>query len=120
MGTNYYHCTNVCKECGSISKAHIGKQSFGWEFMFETGVGQDGYVYAQSWNDWKSLLLVEGTVVDEYGDVVPVENFIAMVEETHGRMNHYDYCERNALEHIHDGWTFKDSDGWAFVKGEFS
>ncbi len=34
MGINYYHRTNICKECGRYDERHIGKSSHGWQFSF--------------------------------------------------------------------------------------
>ena len=35
MSTNYYLKYNICKCCNRCDSKHIGKFSFGWDFVFE-------------------------------------------------------------------------------------
>ena len=100
MGTNYYLKKDVCQHCGrGDAPLHIGKSSYGWRFLFSAVPGP------RSFDEWKEALS-EGQIVDEYGDPVTKEAFLARVEQTKsGRVDHYE---------------FLDADGYPFVCYEFS
>jgi hypothetical protein len=139
MSTNYYWRFNGCNCCERYDELHIGKSSGGWEFMFR------GYRSSPanpkedilSWDDWKTRLLADGTVVDEYGAAIPTQDFITLVEQDTapgatwggtGRalLNHIDAILANSLyesswpDYRNPNSHWKDSRGYAFSAGEFS
>jgi hypothetical protein len=138
MGTNYYWRRN-----DRYDEKHIGKSSGGWEFNFQgyrnavyTGNPKDDLV---SWADWKSRVSETGLIIDEYGTVIPLEEFINLVENVkapgclwgkgeHARplLNHVDEILKD--DRYRFDWPsyrdpsrhWKDSLGYAFGTGEFS
>lgn len=64
MGTNYYIQSPKCECCGQAKEdVHIGKQSFGWAFLFSPE-----YESASQW--FEALFNAEANnhnIVDEYG-----------------------------------------------------
>lgn len=123
MSTNYYHRFNECEHCGRYDEKHIGKNSGGWQFSFRAYVDGDGNVIVGSWADWQNVLKA-GRIFDEYGKEVSLDWFVALVEESRGKQNHYDYV-KNAPQYQEAGMNYlrddyKDSDGWDFSRGAFS
>jgi hypothetical protein len=118
MGTNYYHerdgyegakctrCGGFCEHCRDEAKVHIGKSSSGWTFMFQaTGA-------IRSYRQWLEALGAGGRIVDEYGDVVTLDDFKGMVERRRTSPHNH------AIEYP-DG-SFLDPDGHSFSVHEFS
>ena len=111
MGTNYYVETTTCRCCGhKPERIHIGKNSVGWEFMFEA------QELIRSFKYWR-IYLTNKQIVDEYGREVSYEDFLKLVYDSRvaGAKNHHDYCQNKGYS-----GTFKDDEGWAFIDGEFS
>ena len=111
MGTNYYVETTTCRCCGhKPERIHIGKNSVGWEFMFEA------QELIRSFRDWR-IYLTNKQIVDEYDRKVSYEDFLKLVYDSRdaGAKNHHDYCQNKGYS-----GTFKDDEGWAFIDGEFS
>lgn len=117
MGTNYYVRHEACKECGRAAQdIHIGKSSFGWQFLFAPLERRDDDgIY--SWKQWREYL-VGKKIVDEYGQGISLPAFIELVESkqssgvcalTASRAQYGPYGpeERARLE-------YKDEDGYRF------
>ena len=111
MGTNYYHKTNICPQCGRFDEAHIGKSSAGWQFSFR------GYPEIRSYKDWIKELKRNGVIYDEYGRGVTLREFKSMVASKKSFKNHYDYCKIDHPESVRDQW--KDENGFSFQSNEF-
>jgi hypothetical protein len=130
MGTNYYHIKDKCPHCGRHDEPlHIGKSSGGWTFSFH------GTEQIRSYKDWLSQLSI-GTIQDEYGDEISLEEFKKFVESKRGEpWNHArdvgvpgsaysvamkekygDSCESRRP----DGMEWLDDEGNSFSYGEFS
>jgi len=119
MGTNYYVRKNHCECCGrSDREMHIGKSSYGWAFTFQ------GYTWNHltSWKQWKEFLKNK-VIIDEYGEVMPYDEFVQMLEtykapghvrESDGHVN----LVHNDLYKSDRDWT--DEDGYSFTTTEFS
>lgn len=124
MGTNYYVTENHCECCKRYDvKYHIGKKSYGWAFSFQ-GYQYDGLT---SWQKWKEYLET-ATIHDEYGDLVPYDEFVTLVE-TEGRPNYIRSDGRKNLVHNaegrREGWfrsdiDWDDPEGYSFGSREFS
>ena len=81
MGTNYYveaprpcdHCseTHICKE-----GIHIGKSSFGWQFLF----AYNGGAYYKTYGELEEWL-ANKQIYDEYGKPITQKDFFNMVEQ---------------------------------------
>lgn len=124
MGTNYYVIKDKCECCKrSTREYHIGKSSGGWAFSFQ------GYPWNKltSWKAWKEFLK-DQPIEDEYGDPVPYDEFVKMVEsykapgfcnET-GRVNlqHNDESKKSGWFNLATDWD--DEDGYSFTTREFS
>ena len=85
MGTNYYHHANEprppCDCCGrpfDDQPDHIGKASAGWMFSW-CGLRH------RSVAEWEAALRAGGRIVDEYGEPMEVEKFIAYARGKIGR-----------------------------------
>ena len=123
MSTNYYHRYNICDLCERYDERHIGKSSGGWQFSFRAYQNENLNLVIISWNDWKSVL-VKGKIFDEYGTEISYDDFIAKVESSKGKQNHYDYV-KDSPNYREYGMKplegcFKDSDNWDFSYEEFS
>lgn len=106
MGTNYYHHEEVCDHCGHAkSVTHIGKSSVGWTFIFH------GTNEIRSYQDWLTRLRAGGRIVDEYGRVVPLDEFEKLVAAKKDGSNH-------AINYPSGSWL--DQEGHGFSGGEFS
>lgn len=94
MGTNYYHRTNICAHCGRHDEpVHIGKSGYMLHALTEQ-VPHTAFdalnrpigplmvrVLVPTWAAWKDRLRsMPGDVVNEYGDVQTVDEFIAWME----------------------------------------
>lgn len=123
MGTNYYVIKNACKCCNRYDEEyHIGKSSMGWAFTFQ------GYPYDQltSWKLWKEFLK-DKHIKDEYGDDMPYEKFVELIEtykapgykreDGHVNLSHYDEVSKSGYNMSRD-WT--DDLGYSFTTVEFS
>lgn len=115
MGTNYYWKPEVeptlCSECKCMTKVpvfHIGKSSAGWTFTFQTCLE----LGVQSFADWKRVFAQRGTIVDEYGTPVPVEQFAALVEKK--------VSETHCHAHEHPAKSFHDPEGHSFSDYDFT
>ena len=107
MGTNYYHRTGCCSECGRFDETHIGKRSYGWTFSFH------GTDEIRSWEDWQKKLLSGGQIYDEGDMELCYESFeeivVSKIDERH-----------NHAERFPGDDTWIDSSGHSFCDGEFS
>lgn len=122
MGTNYfvyYKGKNWCMHCNrGIEEMHVGKQSYGWKFLFQTYETDDVKIRSmKAWIEFikKNSLLIE----DEYGEIMTLEKFIEMVKETskglssleyHGKMTTGDRLSFDMIMKDH----FKDEEGNEF------
>ena len=124
MGTNYYVTENHFDCCNRYDiKYHIGKKSYGWAFSFR-GYQCDGLT---SWQKWKEYLAT-ATIADEYGDVIPYDKFVEIVE-SYGNPNYVHPDGRKNLvqntEGRREGWFCSDNgwddpEGYSFTRTEFS
>ena len=136
MGTNYVLRYNACEHCSRYDEAHIGKQSFGWSFLFRAyphellnpAQPEWGYQPASPFGfpvlsraDWLRVLAeVRGDVFNEYGDEIetPVA-WLSTIEPPDA-----------ALQRREDGMTtypsyfdptgWRDAEGFRFEPREFS
>jgi len=101
MGCNYFIRYNNCKCCKRYDELHIGKSSFGWDFLFhETST-------IKTYKDWVVLLSQPDTlIVDEYGEEISFNKFIDKVMSKIG-------LQQGRNPRI-------SSDGYRFMEGEFS
>ena len=116
MGTNYYAVRNKPTTQEPI---HIGKSSAGWLFCFQrhNDTWSDPPVV---WNTWTQIKtwLKENTVdktdyviIDEYDEVITLDDFIEMVEEKQRDK----FCKANK-----DNFTYSDNvDGYRFSNEDF-
>jgi hypothetical protein len=95
----------------------------GWQFSFRGHSKRDDdwnqTIIIGSWAQWKEVLK-EGKIFDEYGRETTLDDFIAMVERSRGKKNHYDYLRDNpryGALFLQDMW--KDSEGWDFTSTGF-
>lgn len=79
MGTNYYLIENACPHCGrGDERLHIGKSSAGWCFSLHV----DASERLNGLADWEERWSQPGTrIVDEYGEVVPVDTMRRTITE---------------------------------------
>lgn len=112
MSTNYYFNPQreACLTCErSFEPLHIGKLSGGWEFTF-AGHEKLGIL---TFADWRVVLQTGGTIVDEYGRAVSLDDFVALVKASRKGDN------RNHAKLLYPVNARLDPDGWAFIDGEF-
>ena len=126
MGTNYYVIKNHCESCDRYDEEyHIGKSSWGWAFTFR-GYSADGLV---SWKTWKEFLKTQ-IIKDEYGDRIPYEEFVEMIEgvkapdfvypDGHKNLQHNTQGKIDSRPWFNPDFDWDDEDGYAFCSREFS
>lgn len=77
MGTNYYTKINICPTCKRAEEeVHLGKSSFGWKFLFQYNGGKF-YKNVHEMKKWLSNKVIK----NEYGEIVPCNEFWKMVKE---------------------------------------
>lgn len=126
MGTNYYVAKDHCECCDRYDEEyHIGKSSWGWAFTFQ------GYpsVRLTSWKQWKEFLK-EQMIKDEYGDTMPYEKFVEMVEtykspgyireDGHKNFTHNEQGKIGSRPYFNPEYDWDDEDGYSFTSREFS
>lgn len=126
MGTNYYVAKDKCECCGRYDEEyHIGKSSYGWAFSFQ------GYPSAnlKSWADYKEFLK-DKTIVNEYRDVIPYDEFVRFVElekspdfvNPSGRKNlrHNEMGKSDPRPWFNSNTDWDDEAGYSFTTVEFS
>jgi len=106
MGTNYYlRLKNPPKSIPETFKAHIGKSSCGWRFLFKK------YLEIQTFESWKKLIEDDAyIIVDEYGDEANKEDFFAMVA----------WKQKDASHEIVEDPHYINIGGYDFLSCEFS
>lgn len=114
MGTNYYVVKNKCECCNRHDSYHIGKNSYGWRFSFR-GYAWDNLL---SWKQWKEFLITQ-EIQNEYGEVVPYEEFVKIVEgHTPSDLDHNTSARANGWFRPDHDWN--DDEGYSFTTTEFS
>lgn len=109
MSTNYEYRYNECSSCARFDDLHIGKSSGGWSFIFAAhrDNGINSYKYWLQFFDEHP-----GTIVDEYGREMSLDDFKDMVEQKKGFKNHaLTYPSRD---------DYVDPEGHSMTLGEFS
>lgn len=103
MGTNYYAKINICHTCHRPEEEiHLGKSSWGWQFLFAYNDG-DYYKDVAQLKDW----LKDKEIFDEYDRPVTHEDFWKMIEDKQATVNPQD-------------GHFMTIDGYRFMNGQFS
>lgn len=98
MGTNYYVSNGeCCPNCGRGRGEHIGKNSYGWKFIFN---GQK----RKSKDAWVRYLEYE-TIIDEYGTLIEKEDFWKMIEEQQKLKGQTELCRYD-----NEGYCLMDCD----------
>lgn len=126
MGTNYYVVKNECECCNRYDEEyHIGKSSYGWAFSFQ-GYKAERLV---SWKSWKEFLKTQ-SIRDEYGDRIPYEEFVEMIEgvkspdfvypDGHKNLQHNTQGKIDKRPWFNSEYDWDDEDGYAFCSREFS
>lgn len=114
MGTNYYACRKLNKTNKdnaiklleeekydelveyineNCSKIHIGKQSCGWQFLFNYNNFKYYDLNRKSINDF----LMKYDIIDEYGNKIPIEDFWYMVDSNMDKVNNKKYYESEPM-----------------------
>lgn len=108
----YYDLLNEEK-----SEIHIGKSSYGWQFLFNLGIRN--YTHGQSLkkediDKW----FRSGVIFDEYGDEISVDDFWALVDYKKDDMDYNEYDKKYPEEpHYCCGYD-QHIDGLRFTEEE--
>ncbi len=103
MGTNYYAILNQCKYCKRGEKIHLGKSSVGWKFAFYWNDGQYYKTLAEL-----VIFLADKEIIDEYGEVTPLDEFLMDVQARQSLLSHEAYGSRKIYRV--GGYEFLDYD----------
>lgn len=108
----YYDLLNERK--GEI---HIGKSSYGWQFLFNLGIRN--YTHGQSLkkediDKW----FRSGIIFDEYGDEISVDDFWALVDYKKDDMDYNEYDKKYPEESHYCRGCDQHIDGLRFTKDE--
>lgn len=119
MGTNYYARLNPCHCCGRGSAdIHIGRSYR----TLRSYKQSDTTGTIASWADWRQWLTTrEVVVVDEYGDVINLHDFIANWQPIEGMAERV--AEDNArwwAQFLTNLGDYVDADGFRLSTREFS
>lgn len=96
MSTNYYVAKNCPKCAHPVGEGvHIGKRSGGWRFLFHHPRSYEtDDVELNSWAAWKAYLARDGVqIINEYSEVIPLHEFVGLVEATRNDRNDRDHGE---------------------------
>lgn len=114
MGVNYYVCRKLSnddkKKANELLendkyaelidfindksfKIHIGKQSCGWQFLFNHN---DFKYYELNRNDIYNFLL-KHEIVNEYGEIISNDDFWKMVDNNIDKLNNKQYYEKEPM-----------------------
>jgi hypothetical protein len=107
MGCNYYFKTEPCHTCGKNEFSHIGKSSAGWTFLFQANDK------IRSYKDVLAKLELGGTIEDEYGKVLSLEEFKELVQSKVSE-------PRNHAKEYTDPENFLDPECHAFSEFDFT
>ena len=111
MGTNYYAVKNAPTVYESEWRIHIGKSSAGWLFCFHDCEHWHTYPQVKMWLHEKVILKKEYVLMNEYDEVVDVEDFVEMVQAKQNDP----YCRNNS-----DNFKYcRNIDGYRFDDREF-
>jgi hypothetical protein len=127
MGTNYYVKHKNRRVCQR--DLHIGKNSYGWQFVWQYQYGDEDYNIPElaSKQDWLEYLLVhDSEIYNEYDEQVSFLDFVTMLNtkcpgskrEQDGFVNKNHTVECLKDEYSPDKW-FVDVEGWSFSKQDF-
>jgi len=112
MGTNYCLRYDLCNCCNRYNEIHIGKNSYGWKFVFQVDEENELVTYDR-WADFLKLEVERGSkIVDEYNKEISLKDFIGIVEDKQKDIknkDHGDYTD-----------NYIDVRGYNFCEGEFS
>ncbi|MBR6516676.1 MAG: hypothetical protein IKT40_07435 [Bacilli bacterium] len=114
MSTNYYACRKFSKDNKEKAiqllnndkynelvdfinenclKVHIGKQSYGWQFLFN----YNKFKYYDLNKESIKKFLSECEIVDEYNRTISYEEFWSMVESNSDKLNYRIYYEKEPM-----------------------
>ena len=129
MSTNFYWYPPSIDPNEIVDGIHIGKRYGAGSgllgFMFQ-GLEEGVDTPIDSWARWKNTLIHGGgTIHDEYGVAMPIDEFIVMVENVipENRRRQYDWVQANKDKPEHAFFAFDDwlcPDGFSFTYREFS
>lgn len=85
------------------SEVHIGKKSYGWQFLFWLGIREYTNLDRESIVKW----LDSGLIYDEYEDIISTSDFMKKVNKCVGDYTYEDYYN----EHLEELRSY-------FIKGE--
>ncbi len=112
MGTNYYLRHDLCNCCSRYNELHIGKNSYGWKFVFQANEENELVTY-DKWADFLKLEVErESKIFDEYNKEISLKDFIDMVEN-----KQKDTKNKNHDLNTHN---YVDVRGYNFSEREFS
>ena len=105
MGTNYYLRYNICKHCSRFDQLHIGKNSFGWKFLFSIN---ENHKNVDDWlNDMKNS---KYKIFDEYDNRISYHDFVCVIQNK-------ELEPSRIIEYPKD---FTSDGKYDYSKGEFS
>lgn len=113
MGTNYYAVRKEPTVNEDEWRIHIGKSSMGWLFDFHDCEHFHTYPQVRRWLREHISLKKEYVLMNEYDEIVDVEEFIALVQAKQNDEN----CRSNK-----DNFSYgtRNIDGYRFTEGDFS
>ncbi|RLI44771.1 hypothetical protein DRO61_11740 [Candidatus Bathyarchaeota archaeon] len=135
MGTNFYMIYNKCDCCDRFDSAHIGKNSGGWQFSFQSirpeisywspdgclAVSDPKEIIVSSWKDWEKLLkLEENSIRDEYERPVSYLELKKIVEGSMKKKTNKNHTIECKDDYDDGDLPYLDSEGYSFVNYDFS
>lgn len=119
MTTNYVLHKNVCFHCLKADhRFHIGHSAVGWKFLWRGYVDRSESPLPQpltTREQWFALIRdPKNQVKDEYGLLLPAEDFIALVISIDQKKG----AEEHEQTRLDSGW--QDPEGCNFYAKEFS
>lgn len=126
MGTNYYWHHNECDCCGRYDEWHVGKSSGILQAITKWHDEEPWLrLVVGTWRQWKLHLRSGGSLWDEYGKQLDVEEFIAQVDawgQEH-RRRQWEWMRdhgRRTSTLPNPEVDYLDPDGYSFSTSDFS
>lgn len=102
--SNYFYEYNYCVHCKQSKEFHVGKESYGWKFLFRFYPSPGDNPRICSFNDLKDFVSKNpGKFIDHEGNYLSPTEFYELVEGKQGEAPH----------------PLSDPDGYDYLSEEF-
>lgn len=124
MGTNYYIKKRDSERKINEPDIHIGKNSYGWEFSFQS-IPELGLTSYQKWIEF--IFMNSERIYNEYNENISFEDMLKVFKDNCPGSKMYNSEKLNKNHHNelkedkthYSSKTFVDAEGWSFSEYDF-